>query len=540
MRYEKALKPILSIGMITIVALLVACGGDGSTTGPEEPGNTDPVSLELSEESVILDRWADTAQIKVTAIDEDGNEVETPSLRWNSSDTSIAEVNSEGLISSWYEGEAEITAETSSGPSLNASLTAEVVIQQNPQCTEPTKFPNQPPVNTQTPMWQKVDNPVDGGQLEIALGMGSVSADFDGNGFQDILVADENLQEEEPGQLLFWRNTGGKFEEVTTEVLGEEEVFTDYSYTNVIADFNGDGILDIYRAQSGYDYPPYPQATNVYLLSQPGGTLKNVSDTHLSTNDKRFTHGAASTDIDCDQDPDLITNNIADGASTFLFVNQGDGQMQNEGEDRLPEKLANGDHPMLSSSNCDIDRDGDDDLVLGSWDNRNMGKKNVLLINDGFGSFRRMDKVLPVSYYEENDVASRMFCRDMNLDGWPDVVALSTDVVTDGSRGVIWVNKGDLEFEVIDLSEEYPGILDIEEVVDINDDSWPDLITPIKDQGIHVLLNRSDFSFDLVEIEFAVDALVDANDDGLMDWMLPGLVDPDNGCCEPPELWVQQ
>lgn len=539
MGYEKSLKPLLHIGMFIVITSLIACSGNGNTTGTEEPQNTDPVSLELSEESVILDRWADSTQIDVTAFDEDGNEVETPSLSWSSSDTSVAKVDSDGVIASWLAGETEITAEMTSGPSLTASLTAEVVLQQNPQCSEPTDFPNQPPVNTQTPVWEKVDNPVDGGQLQIALGMGSVGADFDGDGRQDLLISDEDLLEEEPGQLQFWRNTGGKFEDATTEVLGEEVVNTDYSYTNIIEDFNGDGVMDIYRAQSGYDFPPYPQAPNVYLLSQPDGTLKNASDTHLSTNDKRFTHGAKNLDADCDQDQDLITNNIADGASNFLFINQGDGQLNNENE-RLPEKLANGEHPMLSSSSCDIDRDGDEDLVLGSWDNRNMGDRNVLLINDGFGDFRRTDQVLPKSYFGTSDVASRMYCEDMNLDGWPDVVTLSSNVETDVSGGSIYVNKGNLEFEVIDLSDRYSGLLDIEEVKDVNDDNWLDMIISIENQGIHILLNQSDFDFRLMEVEFAVDVLFDANGDALMDWMLPGFVDPDAGCCDPPELMVQQ
>ena len=73
---------------------------------------------------------------------------------------------------------------------------------------------------------------------------------------------------------------------------------------SVIADFNGDGINDIFIADHGVDYEPFPGYQNSLILSAPNGKFINASSTLPQILD--FTHGATSGDIDSDGDIDLF------------------------------------------------------------------------------------------------------------------------------------------------------------------------------------------------------------------------------------------
>ena len=72
----------------------------------------------------------------------------------------------------------------------------------------------------------------------------------------------------------------------------------------VIADFNGDGINDIFIADHGVDYEPFPGYQNSLILSAPNGKFINATSTLPQILD--FTHGATSGDIDSDGDIDLF------------------------------------------------------------------------------------------------------------------------------------------------------------------------------------------------------------------------------------------
>ena len=72
----------------------------------------------------------------------------------------------------------------------------------------------------------------------------------------------------------------------------------------VIADFNGDGINDIFIADTGVDYEPFPGYQNSLILSAPNGKFINATSTLPQILD--FTHGATSGDIDSDGDIDLF------------------------------------------------------------------------------------------------------------------------------------------------------------------------------------------------------------------------------------------
>ena len=72
----------------------------------------------------------------------------------------------------------------------------------------------------------------------------------------------------------------------------------------VIADFNGDGINDIFIADTGVDFDPFPGYQNSLILSAPNGKFINATSNLPQISG--FSHGATSGDIDSDGDIDLF------------------------------------------------------------------------------------------------------------------------------------------------------------------------------------------------------------------------------------------
>ena len=135
----------------------------------------------------------------------------------------------------------------------------------------------------------------------------------------------------------------------------------------VLADFNGDGVIDIFVADHGYDAPPHPGYQNVLALSTAEGKLLDATS-GLPQQSLDFTHSAAAGDIDGDSDIDLFIGNVwggtDDGKSPEIWLNDGTGAFT-VGDDRIPAEVAERNNgAYLDVLLVDIDSDGDLDLVL--------------------------------------------------------------------------------------------------------------------------------------------------------------------------------
>ena len=97
---------------------------------------------------------------------------------------------------------------------------------------------------------------------------------------------------------------------------------------SVIADFNGDGLGDLFVSAHGFDRPPFPGEQNVLLLSSPDGH-RDVSASHLPQLDD-MSHGVTEGDIDADGDIDLliITNEGRQDIIPYLLINDGEGRFE--------------------------------------------------------------------------------------------------------------------------------------------------------------------------------------------------------------------
>ena len=203
----------------------------------------------------------------------------------------------------------------------------------------------------------------------------------------------------------------------------------------------------------------------------------------------------------------MIVLNSLSGA-TLLYINDGTGVLIAENDRLAASGLS---FPGSKAEFCDIDRDGDNDVVYGTGGLHG----NRILVNDGFGRLRNAPASLPPAYFGvTNNVAGTMACIDLNLDGWPDVVLLNLAEFGESYLSV-WLNRTDLLFEKVVLFEQRAKPdRDLWGVVDANDDGWPDiLLSPFPGDGA-LLLNDGGDAFVSQDFPWFGGSLVDANGDG--------------------------
>jgi hypothetical protein len=126
----------------------------------------------------------------------------------------------------------------------------------------------------------------------------------------------------------------------------------------LVADFNQDGIPDVFVACHGYDGTPLPGEKNTLLLSNKKGTF-DVSEVGTVG----FYHGAAAADVNGDGYPDIVVTDILNagtGKQVYWYINNKDGTFTKD-ETRVP--LVGG--PYFTTEAVDVDGDGNLDVIIG-------------------------------------------------------------------------------------------------------------------------------------------------------------------------------
>ncbi len=191
-------------------------------------------------------------------------------------------------------------------------------------------------------------------------------ADFDNDGRQDLVVVRAN------GPLLFLNEGGGKFRlerDAFQFAQAPQGTFTGAC----AADYNGDGLLDIYfclysyyQGADQYQYPvPYYAAENGppnFLMKNRGdGTFRDATaETGLSRNNTRYSFCCGWGDFNGDGWPDLYVVN--DFGRKNLYRNNGDGTFTDVAAEAGVEDTGAG----MSVSWTDFDNDGASDLYVGN------------------------------------------------------------------------------------------------------------------------------------------------------------------------------
>jgi hypothetical protein len=267
-----------------------------------------------------------------------------------------------------------------------------------------------------------------GSPVSITTGIGpfALPGDLDGDG--DIDLAVSHAEEDTIAILL---NDGtGNFTASTPFATGDRPKLDE------IADLDGDGDLDLLSVDT--------VALNLNTADESGNSLS------FHRNDGNGSFAPAETlvvgegvwevntaDLDGDGDLDLMTPNQAEDTASIL-LNNGNGVFA------APVKLSVGNRP-ISTVGADLDGDGDNDLAVANFGNFGSSASLSVFLNNGNGTFASETRFNTTSF------PSRLRAVDLDGDGDLDLSMLNSVFTvstgsTQGNAISVLRNNGDGTF----------------------------------------------------------------------------------------------
>lgn len=206
------------------------------------------------------------------------------------------------------------------------------------------------------------------------------------------------------GEVHFYKKINGAWADKTSSIL-TDTTGCEAPRKLVIADFNNDGIPDIFASCHGAEFGEYSQWTGEsprIILSQPNGTYTNTPAPI-----KCYCHGAAAGDINGDGKIDIVTsdfNRPRDGTSGFIaLIGDGKGGFTQAKDARLINEAADYDvfdkkyyKGYFTLELIDFNGDGKLDLWLFASDLQNA----YILAGDNQGKFTTILQEFPKSNKE--------------------------------------------------------------------------------------------------------------------------------------------
>lgn len=259
-------------------------------------------------------------------------------------------------------------------------------------------------------------------------------ADLTGDGLDDVIAtfpgydSADGVRNARPIRI-FAQAGDATLTEVTSSLIVGQIPATEFTRHIITADFNGDGLADIFLLNHGLELPTSDPGADwhepdVLLLSNVDGNYEDKSVNIPGLNDY-YSHGGAVGDIDGDSDVDILVNvNNWPPVGIVVYVNDGTGNFT-LGADLIPMwdywglvAPVTGD---LWIELLDADGDGDLDLFIAG----NVPAKHYVAINDGTGRFNVQSPVSlpdPIWPFIEGALVS-----DLDGDGLDDLVLVNTD-----------------------------------------------------------------------------------------------------------------
>ncbi len=242
---------------------------------------------------------------------------------------------------------------------------------------------------------------------------GLLIADYDGDGDLDIYVVN---MKGTPNPL--YRNDGGG---VFTDVATEAGVADAYNgHGGCFGDYDNDGNLDLYVA----NWDDNTHDPNLLFRNNGNRTFTDVTEGAGLSERPADSHGAIFMDYDNDGYLDIFVPSSYE--SSILYHNN-DGETFTDVATEVGIDAVRRIHGMDSA---DYDNDGDLDIYVGDYDN-----PNALYRNNGGDTFTDVAAEAGVDVRENSHAIS--FC-DYNNDGYMDIVVVNDDYHED----FIYKNNG--------------------------------------------------------------------------------------------------
>jgi len=296
------------------------------------------------------------------------------------------------------------------------------------------------------------------------------SGDFNGDGYEDFVIAWALFPHTiEPDQKvdapinIYLNNGDGRFREDLDIYIDDSAPTHPFAYRTVVADFNNDGIDDIFSSSMGIQYRsenynenfinPYP---HLLFLSNNDGKFENKSNQIEDQNNGEgqlcgFAHDASVGDPDSDGDIDIFACNI-------LNINDGKGNFSIHEYINLDWQRENQYGNPMSSLLVDLNNDSYDDIVFWNFDNRSTwssSDEGYILLSNNSSKIETWSKIsLPIGPFGfDRNKYNHAASGDINNDGFNDVVVSITRDLPyyEGAYVQILINNG--LGELIDMTE---------------------------------------------------------------------------------------
>jgi FG-GAP-like repeat len=295
-------------------------------------------------------------------------------------------------------------------------------------------------------------------RVPVSAPISLAAGDFNEDGNLDLAVVEGNGTGDGTVALFLGDGKGG-FKLSASYLLGPVSVGI------AVADFNGDGHLDVAVTNKGFTGP-----RNVMTFFGDGhGKLRGRKTYKM----KGAPFGIAGGDLNGDHYPDLAVADVTLG-NVVVLLNDGTGHF------KKPVSYSAGGGEATDVKIADLRNNGKQDLVIA-----NGSQGMVVLLNNGNGTFGKPTIYRPCS---NNCVAPvAVTVADFNLDGHLDVAVAAQE-----NDSYLFYGKGDGSFGApLPIKDEIgtDGGFSIA-AGDFNNDQAPDLAIPIQNNGkVAILLN---------------------------------------------------
>lgn len=371
--------------------------------------------------------------------------------------------------------------------------------------------------------------------------------DFDNDGNVDLAAAYINYDIGTTASpfIIYKGDDQGHFNDQSTTLFNGHQPMNNYVARMIVADFNNDGIDDVFAIDTGIDKEPFTGGQNKLYLSN-NGYLFEATDRlpqQIANN-----HGASAGDVNNDGTIDLLVNALMQDGNS-LQLNKGDGHFvlaQNYLPPLLTQSNSDYTHSPYThtwSALIDINNNGSLDMILGNWDNPYSGTENSLVFfNDGTGDFSKSTTIPLPNTLVPGQSTLDIKALDLNQDGLKDLVIS----ITNGGNFdefyklpyvQLLINKGNGiyadETHIRLPQNTQPPETNIQnwiksiEIIDFNGDGYSDLFLDNSIYGSKLLLNDGNGNFQQIlhfpegasddHPSYSVGAIADVNNDGLWD-----------------------